>query len=65
MKLKITSTLPAPEPTEENTFVNYSTVKPEDNQNRVIDMSNQTDENINQGGDRKNWFERLITWLFN
>jgi len=54
---------PTPEPTEDK-FVNYSAVKSTDTQNQVIDSLNLTDKNINQKENSKNWFERIITWLF-
>jgi len=50
--------------TEEDKFVNYSMEKPTDTQNQMIDKLNQTDKNISHGEEKKNWFEKLITWLF-
>lgn len=52
------------DPTEENRSINYSTVKPTDTQNQLMDRLNQTDKNISHVEKKKNWFERLITWLF-
>lgn len=65
----IPASTPTPTPTPESTITStptsdYSTVKPTDTQNQVINRLNQTDKNFSQGEERKNWFEGLITWLF-